>query len=81
MTIFPFFRLRAFPPDCSVPIGRLEKDPVHFPSQQPAQQGQLIDYQNNLNFENDKIQESNNGKFNLQRRQAPSKGVQTKQAF
>ncbi len=51
------------------------------PAQQPAQQGQLIDYQNNLNFENDKIQESNNGKFNLQRRQAPSKGVQTKQAF
>jgi hypothetical protein len=51
------------------------------PSKQPALQGQQLDYQNNLNLENDKIQESNNGRFNLQRRQAPSKGVQTKQAF
>ena len=48
---------------------------------QPALQGQQIDYLGNLNFQNSQIQQLNNDKFNLQRRQAPSKGVQTKQAF
>ena len=52
------------------------------PAQQPAlQQGQQFDYQGNLDVQNFQIQEFNNSKFNLQRRQAPSKGVQTKQAF
>jgi hypothetical protein len=48
---------------------------------QPAVEGQQIDYQGNLNFQNGQIQQFNNDKFNLQRRQAPNKGVQTKQAF
>ena len=48
------------------------------PRASPAQQ---LDYQDNLNFENDKIQQFNNGRFNEQRRQAPNKGVQMKRAF
>ncbi|MEI7957451.1 MAG: tetratricopeptide repeat protein, partial [Verrucomicrobiota bacterium] len=50
-------------------------------SQPAAPQGQQLDYQDNLNDQNDKIQQFNNGKFNEQRRQAPNKGVQMKQAF
>jgi tetratricopeptide (TPR) repeat protein len=51
------------------------------PAQQPAVQQQLFDYQDNLNFQNNQIQESNRGRFDQQRRQAPAKGVQTKQAW
>ena len=51
------------------------------PSQQARAQGQQIDYQGNLDVQNFQIQQSNNDKFNLQRRQAPSKGVQTQQAY
>jgi alpha-2-macroglobulin len=51
------------------------------PAQQPSLQGQQFDYQGNLDAQNGLIQEFNNSKFNQQRRQAPSKGVQTKQAF
>jgi TolA-binding protein len=47
----------------------------------PVPQGQQLDYQNNLDIQNNKIQEDNNGRFNQQRRQAPNKGVQMKQAF
>ena len=50
------------------------------PAQQPATQ-QQIDYQGNLNLENAKIQDFNKSKFDEQRRQAPSKGVQMKEAF
>ena len=51
------------------------------PAQQANPQGQQLDYQDNLNLENGKIQQFNNGRFNEQRRQAPNKGVQMKQAF
>ena len=51
------------------------------PAQPAAPQGQQLDYQNNLNIENGKIQDFNNGRFNEQRRQAPNKGVQMKQAY
>jgi len=51
------------------------------PPKPAAQPGQQLDYQNNLNIENGKIQQFNNDKFNEQRRQAPNKGVQMKQAF
>jgi TolA-binding protein len=53
------------------------------PSQQPAasQRMMQLDYQGNLDAQNGFIQEFNNGKFNQQRRAAPSKGVQTKLAF
>ncbi|MCX6878934.1 MAG: tetratricopeptide repeat protein [Verrucomicrobia bacterium] len=51
------------------------------PPKQPAAEQQQLDYQNNLNDQNDAIQRFNNGKFNEQRRQAPNKGVQMKQAF
>ncbi|MEY4387338.1 MAG: putative lipoprotein YfhM, partial [Verrucomicrobiota bacterium] len=47
----------------------------------PGQQGQQIDYNYNLNFDNGSIQQLNNERFNQQRRQAPQKGVQTKQAY
>ena len=50
------------------------------PAQPPAAQ-QQIDYQGNLNLENAKIQEFNKGRFDEQRRQTPSKGVQMKEAF
>ena len=58
--------------------------PPNAPAAKPqpaAPQGQQLDYQNNLNDQNDKIQEFNNGRFNEQRRQAPNKGVQMKQAY
>lgn len=51
------------------------------PAQKAGGQGQTIDYQDNLNIMNFQIQESNMGRFNQQRRQAPSKGVQMQQAF
>ncbi len=51
------------------------------PAQKPAAPGEKVDYQGNLNFENDQIQTLNFQRFNQQRRQAPTKGVQTKQAF
>ena len=51
------------------------------PAQQPAAQQQLFDYQGNLEFINNQIQEDNRGRFDQQRRQAPAKGVQTKQAW
>ena len=51
------------------------------PSQQPGAPEQQIDYQGNLDVQNGRIQQFNNDKFNQQRRQAPSKGVQSKQAF
>jgi hypothetical protein len=47
------------------------------PAQQPSGQ-QQFDYQGNLEIQNSRIQEFNKGKFNEQRRQAPSKGVQVK---
>jgi TolA-binding protein len=47
----------------------------------PAAGQQQPDYQGNLNLENEKIQQHNKVKFNEQRRQAPNKGVQMKQAF
>ena len=51
------------------------------PSQQARGLGQQIDFQGNLDLQNGQIQQSNNERFNQQRRQAPSKGVQTKQAY
>ncbi|HNQ87721.1 MAG TPA: MG2 domain-containing protein [Verrucomicrobiota bacterium] len=51
------------------------------PAAQPATPGPSIDYLNNLNYENTRIQELNRGRFDLQRRQAPAKGVQMEQAF
>ncbi|KAB2643060.1 MAG: tetratricopeptide repeat protein [Verrucomicrobia bacterium] len=61
-------------------LGSPPNTPASVP--QPAgPQGQQLDYQNNLNEQNDKIQMFNNSKFNQQRRQAPNKGVQMKQAF
>ena len=51
------------------------------PAKPAATQDQQPDYQNNLNDQNEKIQQFNGGKFNEQRRQAPNKGVQMKQAF
>jgi TolA-binding protein len=50
-------------------------------SPKPAPGQQTLDYQDNLNMDNDAIQRFNNGKFNEQRRQAPNKGVQMKKAF
>ena len=57
--------------------------PLNAPASagRPAVQAQLIDYQGNLNLQNVQIQEANSGRLNEQRRQAPAKGVQTKQAF
>ena len=51
------------------------------PPRQAGPQGQRIEFQGNLDAQNGQIQEFNNARFNQQRRQAPSKGVQTKQAF
>jgi len=51
------------------------------PMQPAAQQGQILDYQYNLNSANGTIQTLNNDSFNRQRRQAPNKGVQAKQAY
>ena len=51
------------------------------PSRQRGAQVQEIDYQGNLDVQNGQIQQLNNERFNQQRRQAPTKGVQTKQAF
>ena len=58
--------------------------PPNAPAAKPqpaAPQGEQLDYQNNLNDQNGKIQMFNNTKFNEQRRQAPNKGVQMKQAY
>ena len=58
--------------------------PLNAPAAPPRQagpQGQRIEFQGNLDAQNGQIQEFNNARFNQQRRQAPSKGVQTKQAF
>ncbi len=51
------------------------------PAQKAAVQQQLFDYQGNLDVKNSELQESNRKRFDQQRRQAPSKGVQTQQAF
>ncbi len=61
-------------------LGAAPNAPATKP-QPAAPQGQQLDYQDNLNDQNDKIQQYNNGRFNEQRRQAPNKGVQMKQAF
>lgn len=50
------------------------------PAQPPALQPSF-DYRGNLDAQNTLIQESNRGWFNQQRRQAPSKGVETRKAF
>ena len=58
--------------------------PPNAPAAKPqptVPQGEQLDYQDNLNDQNGKIQMFNNSKFNEQRRQAPNKGVQMKQAF
>jgi len=52
------------------------------PAQQPASFFRnQVDFQGNLDVQNGLIQESNRGRFDKQRRQAPAKGVQMKQAF
>jgi TolA-binding protein len=50
------------------------------PPQAGEQQGQQIDYNYNLNYRNNEIQQLNNYKFNEQRRQSPNKGVLIKSA-
>lgn len=47
----------------------------------PAMQQQSFDFRGNLDVQSGVIQESNRERFNLQRRQAPSKGVEVKKAF
>jgi tetratricopeptide (TPR) repeat protein len=54
------------------------------PAQQPDLEGRqmkFFDYQGNLELQNNQIQESNRGRFDQQRRQAPAKGVQTQRFF
>ncbi len=51
------------------------------PAGKPAAPGAEVDYQGNLNLENSQIQQLNFQRFDQQRRQTPSKGVQTKLAF
>ncbi len=51
------------------------------PAPKPAVQQRFFDYQGNLDVQNLELQESNRKRFDQQRRQAPSKGVQTQQAF
>jgi len=47
----------------------------------PAVQQPSLDFRGNLDVQSGLIQESNRERFNLQRRQAPSKGVEVKKAF
>jgi uncharacterized protein YfaS (alpha-2-macroglobulin family)/TolA-binding protein len=50
--------------------------------QQPATEGKdAVDYKGNLYEKNDMIQQDNNRNWNMQRRQAPQKGVQIQKAY
>jgi hypothetical protein len=50
--------------------------------QQPATEGKdAVDYKGNLYQKNDEIQHDNNRNWNMQRRQAPQKGVQIQKAY
>lgn len=51
------------------------------PAPTPAMQQQSFDLRGNLDVQSGLVQESNRERFNLQRRQAPSKGVEVKKAF
>ena len=61
-------------------LGAPENAPPSQPQPQPAQKGK-VEYQGNLMKQNDAIQQFNNKQFDEQRRQAPSKGVQVKEAY
>jgi len=62
-------------------LGISEKAP-NQPQQPLPQKGKNdVDYKGNLFQQNGTIQNSNNGKWNEQRRQAPSKGVECQKAF
>ena len=50
-------------------------------SQQSGAQRPPIDYQDNLNLKNEKIQESKEGRFDQQRRQAPAKAYKRSRPF
>jgi hypothetical protein len=50
-------------------------------AQPMEQQGQQIDYNQNLMMQNGEIQQLNNDNYNRQRRQGAQKGVQAKQAY